>query len=360
MSTHRTHGPNGIGAKHRHTTGAVLLAAVTALCGFSIQAQAAITTFIGDKAGFLAATGATSATGTLPNLGGDWSQTVGSVTFTSAGVGTGVIFIGAGPVQIPGGDWYPDPDNLNDLAINGVENMNVTFAGPVYSMGFDIIEPDATMPFWGGIPTDSTFDVTLKNGATTVDTFQFNAEPDDVFTFIGVWSDTAFNRVEIREIGSNNDDEYFGQFYTGTTPLSLLQPVAVDIKPQGCPNPLNTKSQGVTPVAILGTADVDVTQIDIASVRLEDVAAIRSAIEDVATPYTPTNGLDGAPACTDLGPDGFDDLTLKFDAQELIGALGEVEDGEVRTVTLTGLLQDGTPIEGEDVVVIKAKGGGNN
>jgi hypothetical protein len=142
--------------------------------------------------------------------------------------------------------------------------------------------------------------------------------------------------------------------------LPVKSAVALDIKPQGCPNPLNTKSNGVTPVAILGTADVDLAQIDIASVRLEEVAAIRSAIEDVATPFTPTNGLDDALACTDVGPDGFDDLTLKFDNQELIAALGEVEDGEVRILTLTGVLLDGTPIEGQDVVVIKAKGGGNN
>jgi hypothetical protein len=134
----------------------------------------------------------------------------------------------------------------------------------------------------------------------------------------------------------------------------------VDIKPQGCPNPLNTKSKGVTPVAILGTADFDITDIDIASLRLKGVAAIRSAIEDVATPFTPINGLDNAYGCNNFGPDGFDDLTLKFDTQELIAALDEVQDGDVLELTLTGVLQDGTSIEGQDLVVIKAKGGGNN
>lgn len=43
----------------------------------------------------------------------------------------------------------------------------------------------------------------------------------------------------------------------------------------------------------------------------------------------PNTSVDGALACTDLGPDGFNDLTLKFDTQELIQALGDVEDGEV-------------------------------
>ena len=41
--------------------------------------------------------------------------------------------------------------------------------------------------------------------------------PKDVVTFIGVWSDTAFDRVEIVDLTGNDDDEYFGRFYTGTT-----------------------------------------------------------------------------------------------------------------------------------------------
>ena len=40
--------------------------------------------------------------------------------------------------------------------------------------------------------------------------------PKDVVTFIGVWSDTAFDRVEIEDLTGNDDDEYFGRFYTGT------------------------------------------------------------------------------------------------------------------------------------------------
>ena len=349
---------NGLGVKHRHTTGVVLLAAVIALCGFGIQAQAAITTFVDDKAGFLAATGATSATGFLPDRGGPFtgSQKVGSVTFARAPPPIG-FYIGGGG-EVPGDDWYPDPVPIHDIAINGLENLDVTFDEPVYSMGFDYIEPILTMPPHGVTGLDSTFEVTLKSGGITVDMFQFDAEPNDVFTFVGVWSDTAFDRVEIRETMGGIEAEYFGQFYTGTTPLSV--PVAVDVKPQSCPNPLNTKSKGVTPVAILGTVDLDVSQIDIASLRLEGVAAIRSAIEDVATPFEPTNGIVDALDCNDFGSDGFDDLTLKFDTQTLIQALGDVQDGEVRVLTLTGVLQDGTPIEGQDVVVIKAKGRGNN
>lgn len=137
-----------------------------------------------------------------------------------------------------------------------------------------------------------------------------------------------------------------------------LQPcpiVAVDIKPLSCPNPLNVKKKGVLPVAILGTDELDVTTIDPASVRLEGVAPLRWSIKDVATPF---NGVsnDDCLDCTKDGPDGWDDLTLKFDAQEVVTALGEVEDCLV--LTLTGELKEeygGTFFVGEDVVAILNK-----
>lgn len=50
--------------------------------------------------------------------------------------------------------------------------------------------------------------------------------------------------------------------------------------------------------------------------------------------------------------DGFEDLTLKFDTPAIVAALGSVTDGELRVLKLTGNLLDGTPIAGEDVMVI--------
>ena len=132
--------------------------------------------------------------------------------------------------------------------------------------------------------------------------------------------------------------------------------VPIDIKPQSCPNPLNVKSRGVLSVAILGTADFDVLEVDPASVRLEGVAPLRSALEDVATPFVPFTRKTDASDCTDEGPDGFDELTLKFRTQDIVAALGAVSDGDVLVLELTGNLNDGTPMVGEDVVVILKKG----
>ncbi len=134
----------------------------------------------------------------------------------------------------------------------------------------------------------------------------------------------------------------------------FIHPVRVsfDIKPQSCPNPVNVKSKGVLPVAILGSDVLDVEDIDYNSILLEGVAPLRSSYEDVASPVIE----DTECACTTDGADGYMDLTLKFKTQEIIAALGEVVDGELWMLHLTGNLIDGTPIEGTDCIVIKNKG----
>lgn len=154
--------------------------------------------------------------------------------------------------------------------------------------------------------------------------------------------------------------------------------VDLDIKPRSCPNPLNIVSYGnpwvnedpdvvaakvgpgspqkpkaVIPVAILGN-DVDVYDIDPSTVELEGVSPLRFNYEDVATPVD-----DDAEECecTTLGSDGFIDLNLKFLRNDIIDALGSVNNGDVIVLTLTGELYDGTPFTGNDCVIIRAGGG---
>jgi hypothetical protein len=138
--------------------------------------------------------------------------------------------------------------------------------------------------------------------------------------------------------------------------------VAVDVKPGSCPNPVNFKSQGVLPIAILSTVDLDAATIDPVTIRLEGVVPLRSAFEDVGTPFEPLTGkahceLD----CLDDGPDGLLDLTLKFRTVDIVAALSDAADGECHVLMLTGNLKEefgSTPIEGEDVVLILNKGSG--
>ncbi len=145
----------------------------------------------------------------------------------------------------------------------------------------------------------------------------------------------------------------------GATTLNMW----IDIKPGGCENPLNIKSKGVLPAAILGWETFDVGTINFESVRLVvdgvEIKPIRTAIKDVATPP------ESVPTCPNLCTDAetphdkFDDLTMKFDTESIVEALGGwegVEDGECIVFQITGTLNNGTRIAGQDVVLILKKG----
>jgi hypothetical protein len=115
--------------------------------------------------------------------------------------------------------------------------------------------------------------------------------------------------------------------------LQREEPVAVplDVMPGSCDNPLNPKSKGVLPVAILGTSLFEVEQLDPDTIYLYIdnaggfISPVRHAFEDVATPYDPF--LDkplSQDGCTTVGPDGYQDLTLNFDRQQFVGLLSWV------------------------------------
>jgi hypothetical protein len=158
---------------------------------------------------FITATGATVAadmsTATLGNKG--TSYTLNDLTFTA---GDSIII----------GDWTNHLSG-NDLAISGVENLDVSInlAGEFFSFGFAFVEPEfdanVNAPF-----VDSTFTVSLFSGATLVDSFQFNA-PNDQAAFVGVWStsDSGFDKIAIVETVGGNENEFFGDFFVGSMPV---------------------------------------------------------------------------------------------------------------------------------------------
>jgi hypothetical protein len=148
----------------------------------------------------------------------------------------------------------------------------------------------------------------------------------------------------------DNPDGSDPEWVVSDAPVGICYNVAVDIKPGSCPNPLNLASKGMLPVAVLGREDFEVSEIDPVSIRLVGVAAIRSSIEDVAQPVSDANEC----ACSTEGPDGYEDLVLKFEAQEIAAELmrtsGELVKGGVYILPLSGTLFDGTAITGEDCV----------
>jgi hypothetical protein len=128
--------------------------------------------------------------------------------------------------------------------------------------------------------------------------------------------------------------------------------VPVDIKPASCPNPIRLKEIGIVPVAIMGTVDFDVKQIDPATIRLYregtpgEVAPLRWSYYDTGGPF-----VGELCDCQGLILDGIKDLALKFDSNAFVKnlRLSEVL-GQTIPLTITGKLKDSTPIEGKDCV----------
>lgn len=111
--------------------------------------------------------------------------------------------------------------------------------------------------------------------------------------------------------------------------------VDIDIKPGSYPNCFNNDGKGAIPVAILGSADFDATQIDPGTVTLQGLAI--KAVGKSAKLLAHIEDVNG---------DGFDDLVVQI--QDMDGAF---EPGS-GTAKVTGLLYDGTPFEGSDSICI--------
>lgn len=113
--------------------------------------------------------------------------------------------------------------------------------------------------------------------------------------------------------------------------------VALDVRPGSDSNPVNLKSAGVLPVAILSTPDYDALNTNMATLRLGD-----PRLGGVATPVKS--------AVEDVNGDGSLDLVLHFSMVDLVtnGAL----DAGSTTVTLTGTALNGTNIMGTDAVSV--------
>ena len=123
--------------------------------------------------------------------------------------------------------------------------------------------------------------------------------------------------------------------FSAVAVLSVTIQVSIDIKPGSDPNCFSNDGNGVIPVAILGTVDFNVAQVDPTTVELEGL----------------TVGAKGKSGklmahLEDVNGDGFDDLVIQIEDLDGTFASGS------GTATLTGQLFDGTPFEGSDDICI--------
>ncbi len=254
-----------------------------------------------------------------------------------ADYGTGVFLSDWNPATLKGGD-SPFRGRVMEIWADG-GGLRVYFLGKRVDLPDPLLAHEYRLVYENG-----TYSL-LVDGEPVTDPVASDLRPSAIWlgnpTFIywpGNW--TGF-RVSQLTIG---------------VPAAQVVEVPVDVKPGGCPSPVNTQAKGILPVAIAGTAELDVRQIDPSTLRLAGVAPVRHAFEDVTTPVEPYTGrtLD---TCTSAGPDGVEDLTVKFSNHDVVAAaLSGATVGDSVTLELTGTLLPefgGTPIRGEDVVVVR-------
>ncbi len=133
-----------------------------------------------------------------------------------------------------------------------------------------------------------------------------------------------------------------------STAYAGLTSPTLDIKPGSCPNPVNLGSNGVIPVAIVGNENFDVNDIDLSSFP----ETWRPKIVDVATPFV--GEFIDRDSCTEAGPDGLLDLTLKIPASSFL-VLCVLDDKSIALIGTDFTLEDGTEFFVFDVVSILKK-----
>jgi hypothetical protein len=94
------------------------------------------------------------------------------------------------------------------------------------------------------------------------------------------------------------------------------QPLLVRVKPGSCTAPVNLRSRGLTPVAIIATDSFDPARLNMNSIQFAGtLPPTRISRQDVGAP----NAI-----CNDTSPDGRVDLILLFDTQQLVAAVSSL------------------------------------
>ncbi len=117
-------------------------------------------------------------------------------------------------------------------------------------------------------------------------------------------------------------------------------PVDIDIKPASDPNSINIKSNGVVPVAILGSDTIDVTLIDVTSLAFGPSSAVPA--HDLTDADVYSSHLEDVPVI-----DGLVDLVSHY-KQKQTGLISSSTEA-----CITGTIDGGIPFEGCDAVNIK-------
>lgn len=208
---------------------------------------------------------------------------------------------------------------------------------------------------WAGAPITGNLKVTADNAEAVFVNGQFvgsdgevsgtstdNSEWSSVLDYnIGPYLVAGLNEIQIlvRNYAGNNSatNNPTGLIYSGEFTYPLPVVVEIDIKPCSNPNSFNINGHGTIPVAVLGSAEFDVTTIDVTTLHFSGLTVGVRGRDKLMVSYADVTGPGDLEGCY---PDGFTDLVVHFVDDE------EAWDPSEGYAVLSGLLIGGTPFSG--------------
>jgi hypothetical protein len=189
--------------------------------------------------------------------------------------------------------------------------------------------PDGTTHWGVDISTfgpGDDFQVIVTGGSGVLDITVSN------FEFLGF-----FDPLGIESVTVENLTPFFNYQWDNFTTAQLPEPgtFGIDIKPGSDVNPINLIGRGVIPVAILGSEDFDVEEVDTETLAFGPPGAIGAA---------PAHEKGGH--LTDVNEDGLTDLLSHYRTQETGIAAGDTE------ACVVGETFDGTEFEACDSILM--------
>jgi hypothetical protein len=108
-----------------------------------------------------------------------------------------------------------------DLALNGVENFNLTFAAPVSRIGFAVATGLGLLP--SEIASSGT-SFTLTTNAGDSGSFSLVDTGNGLVAWVDVIAANPFTSISFTETGGDLTDQYFGNIVSGTVPATGAVP----------------------------------------------------------------------------------------------------------------------------------------
>jgi hypothetical protein len=258
-------------------------------------------------------------------------------SFTNSAINGGMIVARAGDSDDAlCGDSFPNIDPVEQLQAQFDAFRSAHEGRPDAIQSIVSFHPERMMislQDWRGMPINVTITNIMVQHAPDSDNLAVIGTPTNN-------GDGTFD-VALSPVATEGEDRFVITVDDGIRPVTLMPDPSVtyftiDIKPGSYPNSINPSSNGLIPVAILGSDTFDVTAVDWSTLEIGPDSS--SPVHDL------NDSAVIAEHTVDVDDDGDSDLVLHFRISETGIVCGDIE------ATLTGKTHAGDFISGSDTI----------